>query len=87
MGCNKIPYSSRGDGTLVRMLLAGVCGHFLLVGRPSKWEEYISKYVCVFFLFCFYMCVCLLLLLLFFFSSKKISNVALKGVILLISWQ
>lgn len=87
IGYNKIPYSSRGNGTLVRMLLAGVCGHFLLVGRPSKQEEYISKYVWGFFCFVFSMCVCLLLLLLFFFSSKKISNVTLKGMILLISWQ
>lgn len=70
MGCNKIPYSSRGDGTLVRMLLAGVCGHFLLVGRPSKWEEYISKYVWVFFVLFLYVCLFVVAAVIFLFQQK-----------------
>lgn len=70
MGCNKIPYSSRGDGTLVRMLLAGVCGHFLLVGRPSKWEEYISKYVWGFFVLFLYVCLFVVAAVIFLFQQK-----------------
>lgn len=69
MGCNKIPCSSKGDGTLVRMLLAAVCGHFLLVGRPSSGMN-ISLSMCGFF-FVFSTCVCWLLLLFSYFPAKR----------------